>query len=242
MFAGLPKKKRIFFTIVLLLSGCVALAGVLLALYPTFSNWWNERHNSRAAADYDLAVSEILDLDALWAQADAYNMDIRMDPNRFHPEAEDTSFYESILDVQGDGTIGYLEIPSLEIRMPFYHGTSEGVLQKAAGHLEGSSFPTGNMGTHSVLSGHTGISRAKLFTDLPKLKEGDTFYVKVLDRELWFRVDQILMVLPTETDALAIPNENAYVTLVTCVPYGVNSHRLLVRGVLIDGPEGDPVY
>jgi sortase A len=142
--------------------------------------------------------------------------------------------YESILDISGTGIMGYIQIPSINVNLPIYHGTDEAVLQIAVGHIAGSSFPVGGEGTHAVLSGHRGLPSARLFTDLDKMTEGDIFTITVLDEVVTYQVDQIRIVLPEETGELAIVDGKDYCTLVTCTPYGINSHRMLVRGHRID--------
>nr|MCR4752721.1 class C sortase [Eubacterium sp.] len=145
--------------------------------------------------------------------------------------------YRSILDVTGTGIMGYVEIPSIGVHLPIYHGMDESVLQVAIGHLEGSSFPVGGTGTHAVITGHRGLPSAKLFTDIDQLKEGDKFLLQILDRTMTYEVDQIRIVLPEELQDLEIDPEKDYCTLVTCTPYGINTHRLLVRGIRVENDE-----
>lgn len=216
-------------TIILIL---VFLVGLSLLLYPTVSDYWNSLHQSRAIAEYAEQVA-VLDNDAygeLWQAARRYNETLLEKPNRFILTEEEQKEYESLLNVTENGIIGYIEIPSIDCSLPIYHGTEEAVLQIAVGHIEGSSLPTGGTGTHCVISGHRGLPSAKLFTDLDKLSNGDTFVLSVLDETLTYEVDQTLIVEPDELSALEIDPEQDYCTLVTCTPYGINTHRLLVRG------------
>ncbi len=214
----------------------VFIAGLSLLLYPTVANWWNNRVQSRAVASYNASLSKV-SYHQYWSAARAYNERLAADPDRFHitqsPAAMDE--YNSLLNVAGSGIMGRIKVPKLNIEFPIYHGTSEGVLQIAIGHIEGTSLPTGGKGTHCALSGHRGLPSAMLFTELDEMEIGDTFMLYVLDEVLTYQVDQILTVLPHEMDGLAIDPEEDYCTLVTCTPYGINSHRLLVRGVRVDG-------
>lgn len=210
----------------------VFLAGISLLLYPTVSDYWNGLHQSRAIAGYDGAVQELnqTDYERMLAEAQSYNEALRQNPARFSPTEAEEKQYEMLLNVSGTGIMGYVEIPKLGTKLPVYHGTDDAVLQIAIGHIEGSSLPVGGPGTHSVLSGHRGLPSAKLFTNLDQLSEGDVFDLHVLGDVLRYEVDQILVVLPQEMDALAIEEGQDYCTLITCTPYGVNTHRLLVRG------------
>ena len=185
--------------------------------------------------NYDDAVKEITpeDFSQYFEVAEEYNERLRQNPNPFSEDCR-TEGYETALNVDGSGMMGYLEIPKISVKLPFYHGTSGAVLNEAVGHLEGSSLPVGGEGTHVVLSAHRGLPSAKLFTDLPELGEGDIFILNVLDRKMTYQVDQILTVLPTELEALEVEDGQDYVTLMTCTPYGINTHRLLVRGHRIE--------
>ena len=210
----------------------VLIVGVMILLYPTVSDYWNSFHQSRAIASYLEQIESIdpVDYEKEWARAEQYNRELTGKPNRFMLSEEEYAEYETMLNLTGSGIMGYIEIPKISCSLPIYHGTDEAVLQIAVGHIEGSSLPTGGAGTHTVLSGHRGLPSARLFTDLDQMEEGDLFVIRVLDRVMTYMVDQILIVLPEEMDGLAIdPNED-YCTLVTCTPYGINSHRLLVRG------------
>ena len=222
-------------TIILIL---IFLVGLSVMLYPTVSDYVNQRHQSRALASYDETVNEMSDADytAYFEAADAYNQRLAATPNAFFTP-EQVSGYDETLDVSGTGIMGYITIPRIGVELPVYHGTSDGVLQVAAGHLEGSSLPVGGAGTHAVISAHRGLPSAKLFTNLDELEAGDTFTITVLDRVLTYEVDRISIVLPTETDLLQPVEGQDYVTLMTCTPYGLNTYRLLVRGHRVTAPE-----
>ena len=229
----MKKKTSNLITIILIL---ILLAGLSLLLYPTVSDYWNSFHQSRAIASYAEQVAEI-DSDTyeqLWADAQAYNRSLIGKVGRYDMTDEERAKYESLLDVSGNGIIGYSEIPSIKCSLPIYHGTDEAILQIAVGHIEGTSLPVGGSGTHCVLSGHRGLPSARLFTDLDKMVVGDIFMMRVLDETLTYEVDQIRIVLPNEMDDLEIEEGKDYCTLVTCTPYGINSHRLLVRGHRIE--------
>lgn len=217
----------------------ILLAGLSLLLYPTVSDYWNSLHQSRAIASYAEQVAEI-DSDTyeqLWVDVQAYNQSLIGKVGRYDMTDEERTKYESLLNVSGNGIIGYIEIPSIKCSLPIYHGTDEAILQIAVGHIEGTSLPVGGSGTHCVLSGHRGLPSARLFTDLDKMVVGDTFLMRVLDETLTYEVDQIRIVLPYEMDDLEIEEGKDYCTLVTCTPYGINTHRLLVRGHRIDNIE-----
>ena len=223
------KKKSSFVTAILI---AALLAGALLLLYPTISDYWNSLHQSRAIASYAEQVADLDDnmYEQLWADARAYNETFGSSTSRFVMTDEQKKVYDALLNIAGNGVMGYIEIPKIKCNLPIYHGTDESVLQIAIGHVQGSSLPVGGAGTHCVLSGHRGLPRAKLFTDIDQLTEGDVFLLRVLDETLTYEVDQIRTVLPDELDDLAIEEGKDYCTLVTCTPYGINSHRLLVRG------------
>lgn len=210
----------------------IILLGVGLLLYPTVANKWNNLHATKAIASYMDTVTNMTEdnYDKMWADARVYNESLVNKESRFEPTEEEHALYESLLDVTGTGIMGYVEIPCIKVKLPIYHTTDETVLQIAAGHLEGSSLPIGGPSTHAAISGHTGMTSAKLFTALEKMKIGDTFFIHVLNTTLEYEVDQIDVVLPDETDILHIEEGEDYLTLITCTPYGVNSHRLLVRG------------
>ena len=217
----------------------ILLIGLSLLLYPSVSDYWNSFHQTRAIATYAENVAKLDNnqYDQLWEEARAYNEALCFRSNPYYLSEEQKAQYESLLDVSGLGVMGYIEIPEIDVSLPIYHGTEESVLQIAVGHLEWSSLPVGGMSTHCVLSGHRGLPSAKLFTNLDKLREGDTFLLRVLDEVLTYEVDQILIVEPQEIDALKIVEGKDYCTLVTCTPYGINTHRLLVRGHRIDNIE-----
>lgn len=223
------KKKSSFVTAILI---AALLAGALLLLYPTVSDYWNSFHQSRAIASYAEQVADLDDntYDQIWADARAYNETLDNSTSRFVMTEEQKKIYEALLNIADNGVMGYIEIPKIKCNLPIYHGTGEAVLQIAIGHVQGSSLPAGGESTHCVLSGHRGLPSAKLFSDLDQLTEGDVFLLRVLDETLTYEVDQIRTVLPDELDDLAIEEGKEYCTLVTCTPYGINSHRLLVRG------------
>ena len=227
--------KKHITTILLIL---VLVVGLSLMLYPTIANWWNSFHQSRAIADYDAILSEMKEEDYthLFEAAMAYNEQLRQlkFPLMYYDQVPG---YDDLLDITGTGIMGYIDIPSIQVELPIYHGTSEGVLQIAAGHVEGSSLPTGGENTHCVISAHRGLPSARLFTDLDKMQIGDTFTLSVVDRILTYEVDQILTVLPHEVEPLYVQEGEDYCTLVTCTPYGINTHRLLVRGTRIENAE-----
>ena len=218
----------------------IFLAGLSLLLYPFVANEWNNYRQKRLISTYESQVSELeaegaIDYEAEWKRAEAYNKALLPSilPDSFaiasaadEPDKE----YMSCLNITDDGMMGIVEIPKINIKLPIYHTTDEDVLAKAAGHLEGSSLPIGGKNSHAVISAHRGLPSAALFTDLDKLKEGDHFLIHVLDDTLCYEVDQISVVEPEETASLAVEDGEDLVTLLTCTPYGVNSHRLLVRG------------
>ena len=227
--------KKHLSTILLVL---VFLVGLSVVLYPTVSDWVNRRNASRALVSYDETVNALSDADyeAYFAAADDYNRRLAATENAFY-KPELVSGYEQTLDLSGTGIMGYITISKIGVELPIYHGTGEGVLQVAAGHLEGSSLPVGGAGTHAVISAHRGLPSAKLFTNLDELEVGDTFTVTVLDRVLTYEVDLISIVLPNETDLLQPVLGKDYLTLMTCTPYGINTHRLLVRGHRVETVE-----
>ncbi len=210
----------------------VLILGLSLLLYPSFSDYWNSMHQSRAIATYAQHVAE-LDTDKyehIWKAAQDYNEKIRNRENVFLMSDEELADYSNQLNLSGDGIMGYIEIPMIGTMLPIYHGVEENVLQIAIGHIEWTSLPTGGAGTHCVLSGHRGLPSAKLFSDLDKLAVGDLFMLRILDELMTYEVDRILVVEPDDVDALLISEGKDLCTLVTCTPYGVNSHRLLIRG------------
>lgn len=221
----------------------VFVAGLSLLLYPTVSDYWNSFHQSYAVASYSDTVAQLdtASYQAAWDAANAYNQTLLTKRNRFYMKDSEREAYEQLLDVSGNGIMGTVEIPKIKVSLPIYHGTDETVLQVAIGHLEGSSLPVGGVGTHCVISGHRGLPSAKLFSNLDQMELGDTFLLHVLDETLTYEVDQILVVEPDELDALDINPEYDLCTLITCTPYGINTHRLLVRGHRIETEEVKPV-
>ena len=219
-------------TIVLVL---LLLIGLSLLLYPTVSDYWNSFHQTRAIATYaeNVAALDNASYDAIWDAARQYNRNLCSRSNSFLLSEEQKAEYESLLDISGQGVMGYIEIPEIDVSLPIYHGTEDPVLQVAVGHLEWTSLPVGGESTHCVLSGHRGLPSAKLFTDLDKLEEGDCFYLHILDETLAYQVDQIKVVEPEHTEDLEITAGQDYCTLVTCTPYAINTHRMLVRGTRI---------
>ena len=233
--------KKHLSTVILIL---VFLVGLSLLLYPTVSDYWNSLHQSRAIAAYAENVAELDNdkYDELWAQAREYNAGIALRSNRFVLSEQEQEQYAQTLDVSGSGIMGYVEIPEIKCSLPIYHGTDEAALQIATGHIEWTSLPVGGESTHCVISGHRGLPSAKLFTNLDQMEPGDIFLLRVLDETLTYQVDQILIVEPDQTDALYIEEGKDLCTLVTCTPYGVNTHRLLVRGSRIENlPEAKVV-
>lgn len=212
------------------------LVGLSILLYPMISSAWNKRRAGRLITEYSSSVTADTDkkeTDSIWKNAQEYNEQLEQEsvPDAFSVrDGKRDKKYESLLNFNGDGMMGSVEIPVIDENIPLYHYTTDKTLSKGAGHLFGSSLPVGGPGTHCVISAHRGLPSAKLFTDLNLLKEGDVFYLHILDRTLAYEVDQILTVLPAQTDSLGITPGKDYVTLVTCTPYAVNTHRLLVRG------------
>ena len=212
------------------------LVGLSILLYPTVSNMWNKYRDSQLISKYSSSVSSDNNsekLQEMWKAAEEYNKQIKQEsvPDAFSVRDGQTDpVYESLLNLNGDSMMGYVEIPVIGESIPIYHYTTEESLEKGAGHLFGSSLPVGGPDTHCIISAHRGLPSAKLFTDLNLVKEGDVFYLHVLNRVLAYEVDQIQTVLPEETSSLAITEGEDYVTLVTCTPYAVNTHRILVRG------------
>ena len=208
------------------------LAGVSLLLYPSVSDYWNSLHATQVVSNYAQQV-QTMDrsrYETMWNDAVAYNRSLLTRSTDFALTDAQKRQYDALLNVDETGIMGYLEIPALEVTLPIYHGTDDSVLQVGAGHIEWSSLPTGGESTHCVLSGHRGLPSARLFSDLDQLVAGDTFVIRVLDEVMTYEVDQILIVEPTDVSALTVEDGKDLCTLVTCTPYGVNSHRLLVRG------------
>ena len=238
----MKKKKNFVWNIFFAL---VFLAGAGVFLYPTVSDMWNQYRNVRLVSRYDEAVTDLSDneYEKLWNEAKGYNAE--------HPvnsivdafgEKDDyvlTQPYDQVLDPNGEGLMGSIEIPKINAKLAIYHGLSKTVLEKGVGHVEGTSLPVGGKSTHAVLAAHRGLPSAKLFTDLDQMKKGDIFILHILGKNLAYKVDQIRTVLPEETGELDIVEGEDHVTLVTCTPYGVNTHRLLVRGIRTKYAEGE---
>ena len=226
------KKKRSILPIILLL-----IVSLVCGLYPLISNLQHKQLQKQMISNYQSAVEETApqDLEKEWDKAREYNRHIAKQTKLKEPFAgskmqQSDRIYENILNLNGDGVMGYIEIPKIEVKLPIVHGTDDEDLERAAGHLPKTSFPVGGTSSHSVLSAHRGLPSAKLFTDLDQLEENDIFLLHILDKELYYRVVQIKVVEPENTEDLRIVKGKDYVTLVTCTPYAVNSHRLLVRG------------
>ena len=218
----------IFFTLML-------FVGVSVMLYPIVSDWWNSKVQSRAVANYEVAVANMdtSRTDRMIEKANEYNEKIARLEAPF-VNFDKVSGYDTTLNISGTGIMGYISIPVIQVELPIYHGTSEEVLNIAAGHLEGSSLPVGGANTHSVISAHRGLPSARLFTDLDKIEKGDVFTVNILDRIYTYEVEEILIVEPHEINTLSIIPNSDYVTLMTCTPYGINTHRLLIRSHRIE--------
>lgn len=227
------KRKMTIKDIIRLLVLVVAFA---VLLYPTVSSYVNEKNGSKVVSNYDAESVRLsnAEKEQMLADARAYNKEMLSNIDLIDPFSQgETSIderYESLLNMDGSGMMGYIRIPKIKVEIPIYHGTSESVLQAGVGHFWGTSLPVGGESTHTVLTGHRGLPTKTLFTNMDKLVEGDVFYIKVLDETLAYKVDQILTVLPEETEALSIVPGKDYATLVTCTPYAINTHRLLVRG------------
>ncbi len=222
-------------TLILIL---VFFVGLSVMLYPTLSDYVNQRNQSRAVANYAQSVDTMTDADysAYFDAADAFNAQVAANENALYRPDQLSGYYDT-LDITGTGIMGYITIAKIGVELPIYHGTSDSVLQIAAGHLEGTSLPVGGASTHAVISAHRGLPSAKLFTNLDQLEVGDTFTITVLDRVLTYEVDKITIVLPTQTDDLLVADGKDYVTLMTCTPYGINTHRLLVRSRRVETPD-----
>ena len=234
------KKKRKWSTFILLLFFFIGLS---VMLYPAISNYWNSRTQTKAIVDYEKMLQSIpkADYTAIFAEAEEYNR--RLADLKFpYIDYGEVEGYNDILNISGTGMIGYISIDAIGVELPIYHGTDDDVLSIAAGHMEGSSLPVGGTGTHSVLSAHRGLPTATLFTHLDHLEVGDIFEITILDRTLTYQVDQVKTVSPTDTSDLLIDSELDQCTLLTCTPYGINTHRLLVRGRQIDSVQEKKIY
>ena len=229
------KPKRDYSNILLVL---IFFIGLSVLLYPTISDYWNSKVQSRAIVDYEAMLQSMTpeDYSDVFAAADSYNQQMRQVsfPLMYYDQVPG---YDDILNVTGSGIIGDVTIDKIRVELPIYHGTSEAVMNVAAGHVQGSSLPVGGESTHAVLSAHRGLPSARLFTDLDKLEVGDVFTITVLDRLLTYQIDQILIVKPNEVEELYVKEGEDHCTLVTCTPYGINTHRMLVRGTRVDTPE-----
>ena len=209
--------------------------GLLVLLYPSISEFYNQKVQSKEIEDYEFILKKIdkKNYDDIFKEADEYNSSLRNLNDQF-VDYRNLENYDEVLNVNNRGMIGYVSIEKIKVELPIFHGTSEKVLSNASGHLEGTSFPVGGTGTHSAISAHRGLASATLFTNLDKLEIGDTFTITVLDRLLTYEIDEILIVDPKDVNSLKIADDKDYVTLITCTPYGINSHRLLVRGKRIE--------
>ena len=212
------------------------LVGILLFLYPSISDWWNSFHQSQIISSYEENVSQMdsEECERIWQQAQEYNEKLAGRSSFASLTEQEEKDYKLMLSMYDDGMMGYIEIPSIECRLPVYHGTEEAVLQKGAGHMNCSSLPIGGTDSHCVISGHRGLPSARLFTGLDRVKKGDVFLIRILDRSIYYEVKSIQVVLPEETNLLKIEKDMDLCTLVTCTPYGINSHRLLVQGSRIN--------
>lgn len=217
----------------------VFLIGLSLLLYPSVSDYWNSFRQSRVISSYSQAVAGMDDeeYEQLWAEAQSYNRLLHTQQNGFSTSSEMKEQYDSLLNPGNDGVMGYIEIPSINVKLPIYHGTEDAELQVGVGHLEWTSLPVGGVGTHCALSGHRGLPSAKLLSNLDQMKEGDVFYLRILGNTLTYEVDQIRIVDPEDVSQLKVEEGKEFCTLVTCTPYGVNTHRLLVRGQRIENPD-----
>ena len=238
------KKKQRWIDILLVL---ILLLGLGIVAYPTFSDYWNSFHQSRAIISYAESVATLNteEYEKLWEEALRYNQWLSTKSNQWQIEPEETEYYNTLLNVGGTGNMGYISIPRINVNLPVYHGTEESVLQTSVGHIEGTSLPVGSayeeedfnkagFASHCVISGHRGLPSAKLFSDLDKMEIGDRFTFNVLDQTLTYEVDSINVVEPNDSELIEIVPDEDLVTLVTCTPYGINTHRLLVRGHRIE--------
>ena len=225
-------------TLILLLT---LLIGAGLIAYPSFANWWNSFHQSRAVASYAETAANMNteEYERIISKSQAYNRKLSRSGILWTLDEDEEKEYKEQLDIGTSGIMGYIDIPKIDVMLPIYHGIEESILQVAVGHIPGTSLPVGGKGSHCVVSGHRGLPSARLFTDIDKLVEGDSFTITVLNKTLTYEVDQIRTVLPTDLSDLQIEKGKDYVTLVTCTPYGINTHRLLVRGHRIENADGD---
>ncbi len=214
----------------------IFIIGLAIFFYPSVSNYINSKHQSTAVANYSQAIANLSadDYEKYWSTAKEYNEKLISRGMNFTLTDEERAEYDSVLDPTGTGVMGHIEIENIGVDLPIYHGVEENVLQVGIGHIPGTSLPTGTTGSHCLLSGHRGLPSSKLFSDLDQMIEGDTFLLHIMNETFAYQVDQISIVLPEETQGLSIYRNQDYVTLVTCTPYGVNTHRLLVRGKRVD--------
>lgn len=235
------KKKSSSSTFLLLL---IFFVGLSVLLYPTISNYWNSKTQTEAIVDYENILKNlpVEDYDSMFAEAERYNTELYNNVDFPLLEYDKVKGYFDILDVTGTGMMGYIEIPKIDVELPIYHGTNEDILNVAVGHMQGTSFPIGGTNTHAILSAHRGLPSAKLFSDLDRMEVGDTFTVKILDKTLTYEIDQARIVLPEEVDDLMIVDGGDYCTLLTCTPYGINTHRLLVRGQRTETVQHKSIY
>lgn len=219
----------------------IMLVGTGLIAYPSFSDYWNSFTQSRIVMEYadNIANMDREKYKKIISSAEQYNTELRSKSDRWALTADEEAAYNAELNIDGKGNMGYITIPKIDQKLPVYHGTTDRVLNSSIGHLEGTSLPVGGAGTHCVLSGHRGLPSARLFTDLDKLKEGDTFTLTILNEMLTYEVDQVRIIEPSDYSLLQIEKEGDYCTLMTCTPYGINTQRLLVRGRRIDNPNGE---
>ena len=226
---------------VTLIIAAVGLFGLGLILYPSVADWWNSFHQSRAVAAYAQKVANMdaSEYEKILADAEAYNNNLASKGIKWTMNEDEIAAYEKELDITGTGIMGYITIPKINVELPVYHGIDDAVLQIAIGHMPETSLPVGGESTHCAVSGHRGLPSAKLFTDIDKLVEGDTWTVSVLNRTLTYEVDQIRVVEPSDLSNLKLEQGKDYFTLITCTPYGINTHRLLVRGHRVDNAQGE---
>lgn len=225
----------------------IFILGFMILAYPSFSNWFNNLQNKQEIVQYESGLENISDEDLAeeWLDAVEYNMDhpenLFGDPYTESKENSSDASYDSYLNPTDNGVMGYIDIPKIDVHLAIHHGISADVLEEGVGHVEGSSMPVGGRGSHAVLAGHRGLPSARLFTDLDEMEEGDLFSLQILNETLWYKVDKISVVEPDKISEVKTDPDKDYVTLVTCTPYGVNSHRLLVRGVRTSAPPPDAV-
>ena len=226
----MKKKLPIILSIVFL------ILGLAIFFYPTFANYWNSFRQTRAVETYAEEVENLNEeeYERMLAEAREYNEVIKSSGIRWQMSDADRESYEETLNLGGTGMIAYIEVPKIGVTLPIYHGTNDEVLLRSIGHIEGSSLPVDGEGVHCILSGHRGLPSAKLFSDLDKISEGDTFMIRTLNEVYTYEVDQINIVEPSDLSTLTIDKTKNYCTLITCTPYGVNTHRLLVRGHMIE--------